>query len=298
MKVLVLGATGMLGHKLCQVFRTRFETWATARREPATWFTSSILNGKQIIHGVEATSFESVASAVETVRPDVVVNAIGIVKQRPAANDPITSLTINSHFPHRLSALCQASGVRLIHFSTDCVFSGQRGRYTEDDPPDPEDQYGRSKLLGELNDSYSSCLTLRTSMIGRELDTTRGLLEWFLSNRGGRVEGYTQAIYSGFPTLTLAHIIADLIAHHPHLSGIYHVSSAPISKYDLLCMHRKAYQASIEVEPSAEVHCDRSLVSARFQAATGFVPPSWTSLVEELAADTTPYDEWRHDRAA
>lgn len=296
MRVLVLGATGMLGHKLCQVLRERFETWATVRREPATWFTTGILDGKQIVQGVDATTFDSVAGAVAAVRPDVVVNAIGIVKQRPAANDSITSLTINSVFPHQLSALCQASSARLIHFSTDCVFSGHRGRYTEDDPPDPEDQYGRSKLLGELNRPF--CLTLRTSMIGRELDTTIGLLEWFLSNRGGRVKGYTQAIYSGFPTLTLAHIIADLIAHHPHLSGIYHVSSAPISKFDLLCLLRKAYQAPIEIEPSAEVHCDRSLISARFQAATGFVPPSWTSLVEELAADPIPYDEWRHDRAA
>jgi dTDP-4-dehydrorhamnose reductase len=296
MKVLVLGATGMLGHKLCQVLRERFETWATVRREPATWFTTSILDGKQIVHGVDATAFDSVASAVVAVRPDVVVNAIGIVKQQPAANDPTVSLAINSHFPHRLSALCQASGVRLIHFSTDCVFSGRRGRYTEDDPPDPEDQYGRSKLRGELNDS--SCLTLRTSMIGRELDTTLGLLEWFLSNREKRVKGYTQAIYSGFSTLTLAHIIADLIAHHPHLSGIYHVSSAPISKYDLLCLLRQAYQVPIEIEPSAEVRCDRSLISVRFQAATGFAAPSWTRLVEELAADSTPYDEWRHDRAA
>ena len=296
MKVLVLGATGMLGHKLCQVLRTRFETWATARREPARWFTTDILNGKQIIHGVDATAFDSVAKAVAAVRPDVVVNAIGIVKQRPTSNDPVASISINSLFPHQLSALCQTSGARLIHVSTDCVFSGRHGRYTEDDPPDPEDQYGRSKLLGELNGPL--CLTLRTSMIGRELDTTNGLLEWFLSNRGGRVKGYTQAIYSGFPTLTLARIIADLTVHHPHLSGIYHVSSAPISKYDLLCLLRKAYQVPIEIEPAAEVHCDRSLISDRFQAATGFVSPSWTSLVDELAADSTPYDEWRHDRAA
>jgi len=281
MKVLVLGATGMLGHKLCQVFRTRFETWGTARREPATWFTNRILNGKQIIHGVDATAFDSVAKAVAAVRPDVVVNAIGMVKQRPAANDPVASISINSVFPHQLSALCQASGARLIHFSTDCVFSGRRGRYTEDDPPDPEDQYGRSKLLGELNGPL--CLTLRTSMIGRELDTTNG---------------YTQAIYSGFPTLTLAHIVADVTSHRLHLSGVYHVSSAPISKYDLLCLLRHAYQVPIEIEPTAEVHCDRSLISARFQAATDFVPPAWTSLVEELAADSTPYDEWRHDRAA
>jgi dTDP-4-dehydrorhamnose reductase len=254
------------------------------------------LEGTRIVPGVDAAVFDSVTGAVVSVRPDVVVNAIGIIKQRPETKDPIASRAINSDFPHRLSALCQASGARLIHFSTDCVFSGRRGRYTEDDRPDPEDQYGRSKLLGELNGPL--CLTLRTSMIGRELNTTIGLLEWFLSNRGGRVKGYTQAIYSGFTTLALAHIVADLIAHHPHLSGIYHVSSAPISKYDLLCLLKQAYRVAIELEPSAEVHCDRSLISARFQAATGFVPPSWTSLVEELVADPTPYEEWRHDRAA
>jgi dTDP-4-dehydrorhamnose reductase len=296
MKALVLGAMGMLGHKLCQVLSERFETWGTVRRSPPGWFSAGIMNGSRIIAGVDAGTFDSVASALTVAEPDVVVNAIGIIKQLPTAKDPLPAIAINSDFPHRLSVLCRESGARLIHLSTDCVFSGRRGGYTEDDPPDPEDWYGWSKLFGELHSA--GCLTLRTSMIGRELGTSLGLLEWFLSNRGGRVKGYTRAIYSGFPTLNLAQIIADIIEHHSNLSGIYHVSSVPISKYDLICLLREAYRMHIEIEPFSEVHCDRSLNSARFQAATGFVPPSWTNLVKDLAEDPTPYDEWRHDHAA
>jgi len=296
MRVLILGASGMLGHKLCQVFPERFETWGTIRRGLPCWFNASILDGTRAILGVDATAFDSVAGAIATAQPGVVVNAIGIVKQQPTARDPISSLAVNSYFPRRLSSFCRASGVRLIHFSTDCVFSGRRGAYTEDDSPDPEDLYGWSKLLGELDSP--TCLTLRTSMVGRELGTTVGLLEWFLANQGGRVKGYTHAIFSGFPTLVLARIVADVIEHHPRLSGTYHVSSVPISKYDLLCLFRAAYRMRVEIDPSSEVRRDRSLVSTRFQTATGFAPPLWTDLVGQLAADPTPYDEWRHQHAA
>ena len=291
MRVLILGATGMLGHKLWQVCRERFDTWGTVRSTSRRFAHTGLFPPGCVLSGVDAFNFSSVIQALATVRPDVVINCIGVIKQIPAAKDPITTLTVNSLFPHRLAALCQAAGARLIHVSTDCVFSGRGGTYTEDDLPDAQDLYGRSKLLGEVNDA--GCLTMRTSIIGRELSSSNGLVEWFLSNRGGHVRGYTNAIYTGFPTLTLAQVIADVLERHPDLSGLYHVSSEPISKHDLLCLLRDAYQLSVDIEPCPDVRIDRSLDSGRFRAVTGFVPLPWPDMVQAMAADPTPYEEWR-----
>lgn len=296
MRVLILGGAGMLGHKLWQVLRERFDTWVTVRSGYPAYARYDLFDPEHTVGGVDVFDFDTVMRAVATVHPEVVVNAVGIIKQLPTAKDPIVSLTVNSLFPHRLAVLCQAAGARLIHISTDCVFSGRKGMYTEDDAPDAEDLYGRSKLLGEV--SSPCCLTLRTSIIGRELESANGLVEWFLSNQGGRVQGYTNAIYTGFPTLVLAQIIADVIERHPDLSGLYHVSSEPISKYELLCLLHDAYRVSTEIEPFSDVRIDRSLDSSRFRTATGFTPLPWPDMVRAMATDPTPYETWRQPRAS
>jgi len=281
----------MLGHKLWQVLRNDFDTWVTIRGSFREYLQYNIFDRQRVLEGVNALDFDTVIKAVASVQPDVVINCIGIVKQAPLVKDPITTLTINALFPHKLANLCRAARSRLIHISTDCVFSGRKGMYSENDVADAEDFYGRSKLLGEVEGS--GCLTLRTSIIGRELKTNNGLVEWFLANRGSRVRGYNRAIYSGFTTLAMARIISDIIKHHAELSGIYHVSSDPISKYDLLCLLRDAYRVQIEIEPYPDVCIDRSLNSGRFRAMTNFIPPSWPEMIQEMAKDPTPYDEWR-----
>ena len=221
----------------------------------------------------------------------MVVNCIGVIKQLPGAHDPIVSIGINSLFPHRLRALCHAAGARLIHVSTDCVFSGRKGMYAEADPSDAEDLYGRSKFLGEVGGE--GAVTLRTSIIGRELSGTSGLVEWFLAQRGGKAEGYSRAIFSGLTSIALARVILDVAASHPELSGVYHVSVDPISKLDLLRLLNDAFDARVEIAPNDRVAIDRSLDSSRFRAATGFTPPSWPDLVREMAEDAKPYDHWR-----
>jgi dTDP-4-dehydrorhamnose reductase len=288
---LIIGGGGMLGHKLYQVFQNRFETWATIRSDIEKYEQLDLFDRDRVLTGVDVFEFDSVARAVETVLPDVVINAIGVIKQLPSAKDPIVALTINSLFPHRLANLCAIHGSRLITLSTDCVFNGRRGMYTEEDIADAEDLYGRTKYLGEATGANS--LTLRTSIIGREIDSAHSLVEWFLSNRGGSVKGFSKAIYSGFPTNVMAGIIGDLIEKHPKLSGLYHVSSEPINKYDLLLLIRDAYQAEIEIALDEEFRIDRSLDSTRFRNATGFVPSSWPEMISMMAADPTPYDEWR-----
>lgn len=294
MRVLVLGGEGMLGHKAAAVLARRFQVYASFRDPHGPWRDFPQYAGypaERLLSGVDALDFTTVTSAVETVRPDAVINCIGIIKQLKEASDAVLTITLNSLFPHRLADLCVTTGARLVHMSTDCVFSGRKGAYTEDDVPDPEDLYGRSKLLGEVD--RPSCLTIRTSIFGRDFLKQDALLEWFLSNRGGRVKGYKNAIYSGFPTQVLARIIGDLLADQPTLSGLVQVASAPISKYALLMMLKESMDLDIEIEPFDDPPCDRSLSAARFVRATGYRIPSWEEMVAEVAADPTPYDEWR-----
>ena len=296
MKVLVLGGAGMLGHKLVQVLgesRTVVGTVRDVRR----WAGHPLLGDpERALVGVEAMAPETVAAAIDAVRPEVVVNCIGIVKQRPAAADAALVNQVNALFPHRLAQLCRERGCRLVHLSTDCVFSGRRGCYSEDDEPDPIDSYGRSKLAGEV--TGERCLTLRTSMIGRELAGRTGLLEWFVSRRGGRVAGFRKAVFSGLTTAALARVIGAVVSDHPDLEGLLHVASEPISKHELLLRIDRALDLGIAIDPVDEPACDRSLDGSRFAAATGIAVPSWDSMIEGLATDPTPYDAWRrHEQA-
>jgi dTDP-4-dehydrorhamnose reductase len=287
MRILILGGSGMLGHKLWQQFAPRFDTYATFRpAQFSTYERFGIFDKARAIGGVSAEDFESVERAFESAQPEVVVNCIGIVKQDAAAKDPLASISVNALFPHRLAALSRAKGARLIHLSTDCVFSGRKGNYVETDTPDAEDLYGRTKLLGEVD--YENCLTIRTSMIGRELSGAHGLIEWFLSQQGKTVRGYRRAIFSGFTTLALSEIIASVITDHPQLRGVWHVASEPINKFDLLTLVKEAANLNIRIEPDETFVCDRSLNDARFRQATGFAPPSWSDMILRLFQDTTP----------
>lgn len=279
----------MLGHKLVQVL-TREHSVVAAFRDASRWARHPAFTGAECVSGVDAMHVDSVSRAVVEARPDVVVNAVGLIKQLQLSKEALPTITLNSLFPHQLAALCHRAGARLIHISTDCVFSGQRGGYTEQDNPDPIDLYGRSKLLGEV--ATPGCLTLRTSIIGRELAGDHGLLEWFLASRGGRVAGYTRAIYSGVTTTVLSETIERLIARHQDLSGLYHVSSAAISKYDLLLMIRDALGLTTVIDPDDAVRCDRSLVSTLFTNRTGWVSPSWADMTKRLAAEADQYDQW------
>jgi dTDP-4-dehydrorhamnose reductase len=295
MRVLVLGGEGMLGHKVFEVLSGRFDTLATFLSPNGPWREFPQYAGvpeARLLAGVDALRFDTVAAAFEQARPDAVVNCVGVIKQLKEASDPVLTITLNSLLPHRLAALCVEHGARLVHMSTDCVFSGRKGAaYSEDDLPDPDDLYGRSKLLGEVD--RPGCLTIRTSIIGRDFLKQDALLEWFLSNRGRTVKGYRNAVYTGFPTQVLARIIGDLLADQPGLDGLVQIASAPISKYALLVLLKDAMALDIEIEPFDDEPCDRSLSAARFVAATGYHIPSWDEMAAELAADPTPYDEWR-----
>jgi dTDP-4-dehydrorhamnose reductase len=276
----------MLGHKLCQVLSADMATFATFRG--AAPDIAPFYGRTEPISGVDATRLESVSDAIARARPDVVVNAIGIVKQRSSATDPVLSIAVNSLFPHQLADLCAAAGARLIHFSTDCVFSGRRGAYVEDDLPDPIDLYGRSKLLGEVD--APGVLTIRTSIIGRELENMTGLLEWFLGQAGGRVKGFTRVRWSGVTTNNLALTVGRLIREAPDLTGVFHLSGPAISKYQLLVWLNEAFETGTTIEPDDALISDRSLVADPFWSRTGFARPDWQRMVSELVEEARMYE--------
>lgn len=294
MTLLILGATGMLGHKVVQrAVRTSHDVVATVRRPVpglAAWLG---LPGDRMISGVDVT--DTPDELLGRLRPDAVINCTGVVKTALGETDVIPAITVNALAPRLWAQACAAEDVRFVHVSTDCVFSGSRGRYTEDDVPDAHDLYGRSKVLGEV--SGPGALTVRTSMIGRELSGRRGLLEWLLSRRGQAVDGFARAVFSGVSTAVLADVLIGLAVERRDLDGLYHVAAEPISKLDLLRRLSTAFDVGIDVIARDEPVIDRSLDGGRFRAATGIETPDWDSMIRDLAEDPTPYDDWRN-RAA
>lgn len=291
MRLLVVGGGGMLGHKLWQTASSRLEAWATVRRMTRALEALDVRTDR-LVEGVDVHRPDTLEAALDRVKPDAVVNCVGVVKQLAAANDPVESIAINSLHPHALGRMCTARGIRFVHISTDCVFDGAKGGYTEADQPNATDLYGKSKALGEV--TAPGCLTVRTSIIGRELSGSSGLVEWFLSRRGTTADGYAGAVFSGFTTVALAEILLDILSRHPALEGLYHVSADPIDKYTLLGLLNDAYGAGVAIARRDEPRIDRSLDSSRFRRAAGFTPAAWPAVVAAMAADPTPYDGIRN----
>lgn len=292
--VVVLGVTGMLGHKVFQRLRASMEGvsgLARGDRETDPVATVPLLSGSDVGWSVDVEDLPALARRLEEVKPTVVVNCVGIVKQRSEAKAAVPSILVNSLLPHWLAERASGWGGRVIHFSTDCVFSGRKGAYTEADATDAEDLYGRTKALGEA--TAPNALTLRTSIIGRELRGRRSLVEWFLAQRGGRVRGYRRVLYSGLTTGAMASLVESIIREHPDLSGLYHVSAEPIDKYGLLLLANEAFGTRTDIEADDEAVLDRSMRSDRFRERTGWAPQSWPAMIDEMAADPTPYEDWQ-----
>lgn len=279
-KILILGANGMLGNAVYRTFATspNYEVIGTVRSATSRIPLPAGANG-ELLAGVDVDQIHVLVDLFEQIRPDIVINCIGLVKQLATAEDPLAVLPVNAMLPHRLARLAALAGARLIHVSTDCVFSGSQGGYRESDAPDARDLYGRSKLLGEVD--YPNAVTLRTSIIGTELGSAHGLVGWFLA-QSGTVKGFTKALFSGLPTVVLAEVIRDHVIPDPALRGVWHVSADPIAKFDLLHLVATEYGKDIEILPDDHVVINRSLDSSRFRGATGWSPPSWRQLITQM----------------
>jgi len=282
MRILILGGDGMLGHQLFKQLKNSHDVRVTLRQDLAVYKKFMLFSTKNTYPDIDVRSPGKLSEVLADFHPDAVVNAIGIVKQLPEASESIPSIEINALFPHRLALLCKNINARMIHLSTDCVFSGKKGNYRESDTSDPDDLYGRTKFLGEVTQKH--CLTLRTSMFGQELSRKKNLLEWFLAQKE-TVHGYKKFVFSGFTTLELSRVIENMILIFPDASGIYHVSSDPISKYDLLSLIKTRLKLPIEIIPDESFACDRSLNSSKFRQEFNYNPPSWEEMIDELCKD-------------
>jgi dTDP-4-dehydrorhamnose reductase len=278
MKILVIGATGMIGNAMIRVLseNTDWDVFGTARAE----FSKRLFKpdiAERLVFGVDTEQHDTLVNAFTRIRPDIVINCAGLTKHKLDAGDPLVCIPINSLMPHRLAGLCKLSSARLIHVSTDCVFSGEKGNYTEEAFVDARDLYGKSKALGEVD--YPHTVTLRTSTIGHEFETKYGLLEWFLSQEGC-CKGYIRAIFSGLPTVVFAGIVRDIVIPNTELSGLYHVAAQPINKFELLKLIADEYGKEIKIESDCELVINRSLDATRFREATGYVAPAWPELIK------------------
>lgn len=294
--VAVLGGTGMLGHKLSQLWAERFDCWATVRGDALSDASAAVLDPSRTLTGVTADDPDSVGRALDRCGAEVVVNCVGVVKQALAPGDEADAIRVNALFPHELAVRCQSRGVRVLQVSTDCVFAGDRGAYREDSIPDARDIYGRSKLLGELEGEGR--VTVRTSIVGRELEHGHGLVEWLEAQEGRAVPGFTRAVFSGLTTAGLADELGEVIERRPEMTGVWHVGGEPIAKHDLLVLLRDALALDVEVVPDDSMQVDRSLNSERYRRATGRTPPTWPDMVRALAEDPTPYHRIRRQPVA
>lgn len=295
LRVLVIGGMGMLGHKLCQQLPTLgCSVIATVRSsfDPRTRYPG-VFDACDIVTNVDVLDSASLYHHLQRIAPQVVVNCVGVIKQKSAAADRYQSTGINSFLPHQLARWCGELSSRLIHISTDCVFDGTQGGYRESDPCTATDLYGQSKSLGETEETEPAAITLRTSIIGRELsESGHGLLEWFLQQRGGHARGFRHAIYSGVTTHELARVIARVATEFPALNGVYQVVGQTISKFELLQLANAAFGNPVQMSEETTFRCDRSMIGEKFAAATGYSSPDWATLLSEIAHDKTPYDDW------
>ncbi len=283
MKVLVLGGSGMVGHKLIQQLSIKNEVFSILRER--TDFKSSnyfqnVLKKNQCIFIDDINQHNNLTEVINNISPDILINCIGVIKQRDNIANMLNMIKINSLLPHVLNDICQKQKIKLIHLSTDCVFSGKKGNYKESDNPDPIDKYGESKLLGEINEGNS--LTIRTSFIGPELFNKKSLFEWVKSQKNKEIDGFENAIYSGLTTLEFARIIEDIIDKHQNLNGIWQISSNPISKFDLIEMINKKFNLNITINRNSSFKCNRSLNSSKFKVETKIIVPSWENMINNL----------------
>ena len=277
MKILVLGASGMIGNAFVRVLskKANWQVFGTLRSAEAKRFFPPTI-ASNLLTGVDVDKADELVRVFAQIRPDVVVNCIGLTKHHKEADDPLLAIPVNALLPHRLANLCAIGGARLVQVSTDCVFSGAKGDYAEGDASDAKDSYGKAKYLGEVD--YPHAITLRTSTIGHELQSKYGLVDWFLSQET-RCKGYTRAIFSGLPTVVFAQIVRDVVIPNTGLAGLYHVAAKPIAKFDLLKLIARQYGKTIDIVPDESFSVDRSLNAARFRMATSYVAPEWPELI-------------------
>jgi dTDP-4-dehydrorhamnose reductase len=287
MKILIFGIGGMLGHKIFQRIQkvSDFEVFGTMRADsPPTIFKDN----KNIFFNIDCENLDTISNLLESVKPDLVFNCIGLIKQKieDCPKSITQAIKINALFPQKLSLFSRIYNFRLIHFSTDCVFSGEKGNYTTFDVPDSIDLYGQSKFLGEIQ--APNTLTIRTSIIGHEINSSLSLVDWFLSQKN-EVFGYKNAFFSGLPTIEIAEILLKYIIFNKNINGLMHISGPTISKYDLLVLIARQYNKKIIINETSEFIMNRSLDCSLFSDIVGYKAKPWPELIHMMYEDSDFY---------
>lgn len=278
----------MLGHMLVRTLSDSYHVTGTISH---TFSKSNklaeILPNERCIDRLDVRKFGEVERVIRNRQPDVVLNCVGLIKHKMDDDRVLDAVLVNSVFPHQLAKLCDELGTRLIHFSTDCVFAGTPGVKRLADTPNATDVYGITKRLGEVG--YRASLTLRTSIVGRQISGAESLFEWVISQRDRPVKGFTKAIYSGLTTRALAEVVRQVIDSHPTLIGLYQVASLPITKFELISHVNDCLRLNITITPDSEFVCDRTLDGSEFSRVTGIQVPTWDEMLSEFCSDQAFY---------
>lgn len=284
MRIAILGVSGLIGHTLLKTLSNEFEIFGILHKKKDYYNNLELFNGNNIIENIDVKERVKLYGALSAINPDVILNCVGITKRKQEIHDLTNAININSLFPHELAMFAKENNIKVIHFSTDCVFDGKLGNYTEESNTTAEDIYGKSKALGEIK--YENALTIRSSFIGHELFSKTELLEWFLSQEGKTVKGFTKAMYSGVSTKYLSNVVATIIRDYPTLSGLRHLSiDKPISKYDLLCLARDAYGINVEIIPDNTFEIMPTLNGNKLRNELNLSVPAWGKMMSELAQE-------------
>ena len=285
MRILILGGNGMIGHKMYQLItKIHIDTWVTLRNNLSSYSYSEIYNFEKVIDNNDLSNFKLLLNQLNSINPDVIINACGITIRRGIETLKSNSIILNSALPHFLNEWVASNNKRLIHFSTDCVFTGSKGNYLDNDNKDAYDLYGSTKSMGEVIDSKFT-ITLRGSMIGRELENKTELFEWFLKQKNKTVKGFNKVIYSGITTTKMAEIVLKLIDQFPNLSGVYNISSKPISKFELLKLWNNLFDINANIEIDNSYTSNKNLISDNFYRTISMEQPDWVELSSQLNID-------------
>ena len=285
MKIIILGASGLIGHKLLHTFKNSdHEIFGIIHGKKNDFLNIEFLQEDSILEEFNILDFIKLEGIFDAIKPDVVLNCVGITKRKEEVNNLEYTIEVNSLFPHKLANLAKRMNFRVIHFSTDCVFNGETGNYNEESNTTGEDIYGKTKALGEIK--YPHTLTVRSSFIGRELTGQTELLEWLISQNGKTIKGFTKAMYSGVSTTFMSRVILDIMENYPKLSNLYQLATPePISKYDLLCLARDSFSLDIEIVPDDTFEIQPTLNGKKLRKAMNLTIPSWEEMMNELASD-------------
>jgi dTDP-4-dehydrorhamnose reductase len=288
MRLLILGASGLIGHKLLLKLSIDFDVYGILHKSKENYGSIKLFAGQKIIDKVDVSDFGSICGILEVINPDVILNCVGITLRKDEINDPFKAIKINALFPHQLANWAKANNKRVIHFSTDCVFNGSTGNYTENSLTTAENIYGRTKALGEIN--YDHTLTIRSSFIGQELFGKTELLDWFLQQDGKQIKGFTNTLYSGVSTNFMAYIVKTIILDFPKLSGLYQLATEkPISKYELLCIAKKAFEIGVEIIPDDKQVHKPTLNGSKLNDKIKIEVPSWEEMMNDIALNKEFY---------